>query len=60
MYGDRYITTEESGRYTEIYISGVEDGSVAVDFGTEPPELIVSQAGDEPTRRIELPAEGEQ
>jgi hypothetical protein len=25
------VTTEENGRYTEIYIAGVPDGSVAYD-----------------------------
>jgi hypothetical protein len=35
----RDVTTEDNGRYTEIYIEGVPDGSIALDEETN--ELIV-------------------
>jgi len=38
------VNTEENGRYTEIYIDGVQDGSVAFDEETN--ELIVSDGPD--------------
>jgi hypothetical protein len=55
---------EPRGRYDELGIRGVSTGSVAIDHGTEPPELIVHAEevrhpapgdGEEPSHVIELP-----
>lgn len=51
------VTPSEGNRYTELDIEGVREGGVAVDFGENPPELIIDK-GDGQSRSIELPDEG--
>lgn len=55
---------EPSGRYEELGIEGVPAGSVAIDYGTDPPELIVhaedvrhpaSTDPEMPSHIVELP-----
>lgn len=43
---NRQIAFEQNGRYTEIYVDGVQDGSIAIDWGIDDdatPSLIVSE-----------------
>ena len=55
---------ERSGRYDELAIEGVTGQSVAIDYGCDPPELIVHADGarrptpdaEMPTHVLELPA----
>ena len=58
-------TIEQSGRYDEIAIEGVTAQSVAIDYGCDPPELIVHADGarhptpqdaEMTTHVLELPA----
>jgi hypothetical protein len=62
--GAQRTEVEPRGRYDELGIEGVSTGSVAIDHGTEPPELIVHAKevrhpapgdGEEPSHVIELP-----
>ena len=59
-------TIESSGRYDELTIEGVTAQSVAIDYGCDPPELIVHADGVRrptpsdaamPSHVLELPAE---
>jgi hypothetical protein len=61
--GTQRTKVEPRGRYDELGIEGVSTGSVAIDHGTEPPELIVHADeirhpapidGEEPSHVIEL------
>ena len=56
---------EQSGRYDELSIEGVTGQSVAIDYGCDPPELIVHADGarrptpldaEMPSHVLELPA----
>ena len=58
-------TIESSGRYDELTIEGVTAQSVAIDYGCDPPELIVHAEGvrcptppdaEMSTHVLELPA----
>ena len=57
---------EPSGRYDELAIEGVTAQSIAIDYGCDPPELIVHAEGvrrptpldaEMPTHVLELPAD---
>lgn len=50
------VTSSEKNRYTELDIEGVRDGGVAIDFGTDPPEIIIDEGGGD-ARSITLPEE---
>ena len=53
-------TVASSGEFDTVAITGISDGAVVIDYGREPPRVVIITDGDEiPTDIIELPADEE-